>query len=111
MRRNRVQFQAGLSLGAFLQRRGSELQCAEATYKARWPGGSGCRFCGFRSHCRLRTRKLYQCNTCKHRVCLIAGTRLPLATRFLAIHLLTQSKQRISSLKLVRQPGVGQSTD
>ena len=115
MQRNRVQFQKGLSLGAFLQRYGSEPQCAEAIFKARWPRGYRCRACGSRSHCRLRTRKLFQCNTCKHQVSLTAGTlfastRLPLTTWFLAIHLLTQSKHGISSLELARQLGVSQNT-
>ena len=43
MQRNRVQFQKGLSLGTFLQRYGSEPQCAEAIHKARWPRGYRCR--------------------------------------------------------------------
>ena len=85
MQRNRVQFQKGLSLGAFLQRCRSEPQCAEAIYKARWPRDYRCRACGYRSHCRLRTRKLFQCNTCKHQDSLTSGTlfantRLPLTT-------------------------------
>ncbi len=49
MQRNRVQFQKGLSLGAFLQRYGSEPQCAEAIHKARWPQGYRCRACSSRS--------------------------------------------------------------
>ena len=115
MQCNRVQFQKGLSLGTFLQRYGSEPQCAAAIHKARWPRGYRCRACGSRSHCRLRTRKLFQCNTCKHQVSLTAGTlfastRLPLTTWFLAIHLVTQSKHGISSLELARQLGVSQNT-
>ena len=82
---------------------------------ARWPQGYLCRACASRSHCRLRTCKLFQCNTCKHQVSLTAGTlfastRLPLAAWFLAIHLVTQSKHGISTLELASQLGVSQNT-
>ena len=115
MKRNQVQFQKGLSLTAFLQRYGCEQMCAQAILQARWPNGFVCPACSSRSHCRLRTRKLFQCNTCKHQVSLTAGTlfastRLPLTVWFLAIYLLTQSKHGISTLELARQLGVSQNT-
>ena len=115
MKRNQVQFQKGLSLTAFLLRYGCEQQCAQTILHARWPKGFVCPACGSRSHCWLRTRKLFQCNTCKHQVSLTAGTlfastRLPLTVWFLAIYLLTQSKHGISTLELARQLGVSQNT-
>ena len=105
MRRNPVQFQKGLSLRRFLERYGSEEQCAEALFQARWPKGFSCPACGGRRHCRLRTRKVFQCNACKHYVSLTAGTlfaatKLPLTVWFLAIHLLTPVKHGLPSLEL-----------
>ena len=96
-KRNRVQFQKGLSLRRFLERYGSEEQCAEALFQARWPKVFAC---GGRQHGRLHTRKVFQCNACKHQVSLtagtlFAGTQLPLTVWFLAIHLLIQAKHGV----------------
>lgn len=54
-------------------------------------------------HCQLRGRPVLQCNRCKHQASLTAGTlfartHLPLRTWFLAIYLLTQHKNGISTL-------------
>ncbi|WP_196766273.1 transposase, partial [Xanthomonas graminis] len=43
---NRIQFQKGLSIPAFLSRYGSEAQCVEALVQARWPNGFVCPQCG-----------------------------------------------------------------
>ncbi len=110
-----MQFQKGLSLGKFLQRYGSERQCQQAVFKARWPDGFRCPECGSRRHCRSRSRKLWQCHACHRRSSLVAGTifaatKLPLTVRLLALHLLTQGKHGVSSLELARQPGVSRNT-
>ncbi len=115
MKRNRVQFQKGLSLGKFLQRYGSEGPCEQAVFKARWPDGFRCPECGSRRHCRIRSRKLWQCHACHRRTSLVAGTifaatQLPLTVRCLALHLLTQGQHGVASLELARQPGVSRNT-
>ena len=46
MAKNRVQFQAGLSLPAFLSRFGTEEQCRDAVMQWRWPSGFRCPGCG-----------------------------------------------------------------
>ena len=43
---NRIQFQPGMSLAEFLNRFGTEAQCAEAIRQARWPEGFRCPRCG-----------------------------------------------------------------
>ena len=63
----------------------------------------------------LPQRKLWQCIRCKQQVSLTAGTlfdntKLPLTTWFLAIYLLSQSKNGISALDLKRQLGVSYNT-
>lgn len=115
MAKNMVQFQAGLSLPAFLERYGSEDQCRAALIRQRWPQGFQCPDCGHMGHCQLKRRDVLQCNRCKHQVSptsgtLFADTKLPLRIWFLAIYLLTQHKNGISALSLRRQLGVSYNT-
>ena len=115
MAKNKVQFQAGMSLTMFLERYGTEAQCRAAVAHARWPDGFVCSECGHTGHCQLNRRAVYQCNRCKHQVSLtsgtlFAGTHLPLRTWFLAIYLLVQHKTGLSALSLHRQLGVSYNT-
>ena len=95
MPKNRVRFQKGLSLARFLQDYGTEPQCEQALFHARWPDGLSCTRCGSARFCRLSTRRTtFQCNRCKRQISLLAGTlfqatKLPLTTWFLAMYLLT----------------------
>jgi transposase-like protein len=109
------QFQKGLSMAEFQRRYGTEAKCAEALFASRWPKGFVCPECGGREHCVLPRRGLYQCNACHAQTSLTAGTifhgtRLPLTTWFLAMHLLTQGKHSHSALELMRQIGVSYKT-
>ncbi|WP_018936636.1 IS1595 family transposase [Thioalkalivibrio sp. ALJ24] len=116
MAQNRIQFQQGLSLPAFLARYGTEAQCESALEEARWPDGFRCPRCGGGAHCVLhRPRKWFQCQVCRHQASLTAGTvmqgtKLPLTTWFLAIYLIGQDKTGLSALELKRQPGVSYPT-
>jgi len=114
---NRVQMQPGLSMPEFLKRYGTEAQCAAAVMAMRWPAGYRCPACGDDRHATVRVghRQLWQCHRCRHQTSLIAGTifeatKLPLTTWFLAIYLVTQSKNAISALSLKRQLGVSYPT-
>lgn len=115
---NQIQFQAGLSLREFHERYGNEEQCEAALAGARWPKGWRCAHCdGTRS---FRTqngngRPLWECFLCGYQSSSIVGTvfehtKLPLSTWFLAIYLVTQSKNAISALELMRQLGVSYKT-
>jgi hypothetical protein len=103
-------------LATFLKHFGTEEQCAERLFRWRWPRGFVCPACGHRHGCvRRRTRKLLQCQHCRHQTSLSAGTvfahsKLPLTTWFLAMYLLTQRKNGISALELKRHPGVSYPT-
>ncbi len=115
MKKNPVQFQKGFSLADFMDHYGTEAQCADALFKARWPSGFLCPACGGGRHSVVKTRNLYQCSHCHHQTSLIAGTlfeqtKLPLTTWFLAIHLITQAKTGLSALALMRQIGVSYNT-
>lgn len=114
---NRVQMQAGLSMPEFLKRYGTQAQCEAAVMEMRWPEGYRCPACGDDRHATVRVghRHLWQCHRCRHQTSLIAGTifeatKLPLTTWFLAIYLVTQSKNAISALSLKRQLGVSYPT-
>jgi transposase-like protein len=105
----------GLSEAAFRERFGTEEACREALFQMRWGEGLTCPACGGSNFCRLRTRKVFQCNRCKKQLSLTAGTvfqdsKLPLTTWFAAIYQLTQAKGGISSIELARRLGVRQPT-
>src|SRR4051795_6694075 len=105
----------GLSEAAFRERFGTEAACREALFAMRWREGLTCPACGGRGFCRLRTRKVFQCNRCKRQLSLTAGTvfqdtKLPLVTWFAAIYHLAQGENGISSVELGRRLGVKQAT-
>ena len=113
MAMNRVQFQPGLSMPEFMAQYGTDEQCEDALCASRWPGGFVCMLCGGSSHSSFRRegRLYFQCSACRHQHSVISGTifestKLPLRRWFLAMHFLTQSKNNISALELMRHLGV-----
>ncbi|MDP1933307.1 MAG: transposase, partial [Nitrosomonas sp.] len=55
MAMNRIQFQAGLSLPAFLAQFGTDEQCADALEASRWPQGFNCPGCGTANYYLLKS--------------------------------------------------------
>jgi transposase-like protein len=117
MAMNRVQFQPGLSLPAFLRQFGTEEQCEAALERLRWPQGFRCPHCGDIRHCVLRVgaRKVFQCGACHKQTSLIAGTvfqgsKLALTVWYLAIYCVSQAKTGLSALALKRLVGVSYPT-
>lgn len=113
MKMNRVQFQAGLSMPEFFERYGCEQKCRQALAAARWPNGFVCPACGGAARTSYERGGLayWQCGSCQHQTSLISGTifeasKLPLSRWFLAMQLLSQSKNNVSALELRRQLGV-----
>lgn len=110
---NRVQFQPGLSMPEFLGRYGTEQQCEAALEASRWPSGWRCPQCAATGYSRFvrDSRSYWQCTLCRHQCTVTSGTifeatKLPLSRWFLAMHLLTQSKNNVSALELKRHLGV-----
>lgn len=107
---NPIQMQHGLSLPDFLAHYGTEAQCEEALKHARWPHGFHCPKCGggtAREFTRGKTR-YWECPACGHQTSLTSGTmmqqsQLPLTKWFLAVYLLTQSKNNVAALALRRE--------
>ena len=113
MTMNRVQFQAGLSMTEFMDRYGSVEQCEAALIASRWPSGFACPACGggHSSSFRRQGRLYFQCAACRHQCSVTSGTifgatKLPLTRWFLAMHLLTQSKNNVAALELMRHLAV-----
>ena len=113
MKMNRIQFQPGLSMPQFYERYGTEAKCRAVLDAARWPSGFVCPACGGSARTRFERAVLpyWQCGACQHQCSLISGTifessKLPLTRWFLAMQLLTQSKNNVSALELMRQLGV-----
>ena len=118
MPQSRVQYQEGFSLSDFIQAFGTEEKCLAALENARWPNGFHCPQCGAAESFGVihdGRRKRYQCKSCRHQTTATAGTifdstKLPLATWFQAIYLITHAKNGISAMELRRQLGVSYPT-
>jgi hypothetical protein len=111
MSKNRVQFQRSISLVDFMARYGSEQQCQQALFAWRWPKGFVCPRCGDGAYWVLDTRRLLQCQGCRHQSSvtsdtIFAGSKLALRVWFMAMFLLTQAKNGLSALELSRQLGI-----
>jgi transposase-like protein len=110
---NEVQFQRGLSMADFIAQYGTEEKCRAAVAASRWPHGFSCPRCRCERHCVFyrQSRQYFQCYRCDYQTSLVAGTifqstRLPLTKWFLAMHLISQSKNRVAALELMRHLGI-----
>jgi len=115
MPRSKIQFQKGLSEVAFQEQYGTEAQCRAALETMRWPEGFVCPACGGSKSHRLDRRALYQCSNCHTQTSLTAGTifehtKLPLSVWFRGMYHLTQSKNGVSAMELMRRLGVSYNT-
>jgi transposase-like protein len=112
MAMNKIQFQTGLSMRDFQRQYGTDEQCEAALFASRWPNGWVCPRCQCaRYSCTHNGRRLWECLECGYQCSSIVGTvfertKLPLSIWFLAIYLMTQSKNAVSALELKRQLGV-----
>jgi ribosomal protein L37AE/L43A len=110
---NKLQFQPGLSMPEFLELYGTEAKREAALEAARWPDGFRCPRCEgtARTSYRRGHSRYWHCGRCDHQCSLTSGTifdntKLPLTTWFMAMQLLSQSKNNVSALELRRLPGV-----
>ena len=99
-------------LPSFLARFGSDKQCREYLFTARWPQGFLCARCGHASAYAHKRRLIDECASCGKQHSLLAGTifeqtKTGLARWFLAIFLVTSSKRGLSAAELKRQMGFG----
>ena len=113
MRMNRIQFQPGLSMPEFFERHGTERSARRRCRRHAGRLGFVCPKCGGAARSRFVRGGLpyWQCGACPHQTSLISRTvfeasKLPLCRWFVAMNLLTQSKNNVSALELKRQLGV-----
>ena len=97
---------------SFMARFGSDEQCRDYLFEARWPEGFRCEACGHDDAYALRTKIAYECVACRKQHSLLAGTmfeqtKTGLSRWFLAIYLVTSSKRGLSAMELKRQLGFG----
>jgi hypothetical protein len=95
---------------SFMARFGTDQQCREYLFTARWPEGFRCLACGHDDAYALKTKLVYECVACGKQHSLLAGTifeqtKTGLSRWFLAIYLVTSSKRGISAMELKRQMG------
>ena len=114
---NKVQLQAGLSMLEFFDLYGTQAQCEEVVRAWRWPQGFVCPSCAATQCCEFRrgSRLYFQCGACRYQCSLISGTifdstKLPLPKWFVAMHMMTQAKNNVSALELMRHLGVSWPT-
>lgn len=93
----------------------TDAKCRELLERLRWPAGVACLRCGSLSVSDLDSRKQYDCNDCRYRFSVTAGTimhdsHLPLRKWFIAIYLMCESKKGISANQLKRTIGVAYKT-
>lgn len=109
MSMSRVQFRKGLSMAVFMERYGTEAKCHSALITWCWPQGFPSPCCGDGRHSTFvrEEQQHWQCHRCRRQTTVTAGTtfettKLPLTRWFLAMHLMTQAKNNVSALELMR---------
>lgn len=105
----------GLSLVELTDRFADEDECREFLAELRWPEGVECPECQSKSVSFLRKRNQYDCNDCRRRFSVKAGTifndsKLPLRKWFLAVFIMCESKKGVSANQLKRMLGVTYKT-
>jgi transposase-like protein len=99
-------------LPSFMERFGTDEQCRAYLFQARWPDGFRCSGCGHDRAWAHKARLIDECAACGKQHSLLAGTifeqtKTGLSRWFLAIYLVTASKDGISAMELKRQMGFG----
>lgn len=113
MAENSIQYQRGLPMQEFFETYGTQEQCEAAVRQWRWPEGFICPRCAQSWHSEFRRsgRLYFQCCGCRYQCSLVSGTifestKLALPKWFVAMHLITQAKNNVSALELMRHVGV-----
>src|SRR3954462_9270338 len=99
-------------LPSFQARFGTDEQCRDYLFEARWPEGFCCTGCGHVDAYRHKKRLIDECVACGKQHSLLAGTifeqtKTGLSRWFLAVYLVTSSKGGIAATELERRPGLG----
>ena len=104
-----------MTLVDLVDRYGDEDACHEYLAELRWPTGVTCPACGSKSVSYLKKRRQHDCNACRKRFSVRAGTifqdsKLELRKWFMALYIICQSKKSVSANQLKRMLGVSYKT-
>ncbi len=104
-----------INLVELVDRFHDEDRCRRYLEGLRWPGGLECPRCGGKTISRITTRHQLDCDSCRYRFSVTAGTifhdsHLPLWKWFLAVYLIVESKKGISANQVKRTIGVSYKT-
>ena len=102
-------------LSKLIEKFGSEDKCHAYLEALRWPDGVRCPKCDSEKISRIRTRRQFDCDSCRYQFSVRVGTlfhdsKLPLWKWFLAVYLMGESKKGISANQLKRTLGVTYKT-
>ncbi len=104
-----------INLVELIDRFHDEDRCRRYLEGLRWPDGLECPRCGGKTISRITTRHQLDCDSCRYRFSVTAGTifhnsHLPLWKWFLAVYLIVESKKGISANQVKRTIGVSYKT-
>ena len=104
-----------INLISLIDRFQDENDCRRYLEGLRWPDGLECPRCGGKTISRIKTRHQLDCDSCRYRFSVTAGTifhdsHLPLWKWFVAVYLIVESKKGISANQLKRSLGVTYKT-
>ena len=104
-----------MNLVELIDRFHDEDKCRSYLEGLRWPDGLECPRCGGMVISRIHKRNQLDCDSCRYRFSVTAGTifhdsHLPLWKWFLAVYLIVESKKGISANQLKRTLGVSYKT-
>ncbi|MEA3186779.1 MAG: hypothetical protein QOD99_609 [Chthoniobacter sp.] len=108
-------FKAEMNLCKLIEQLGSEEKCRARLIELRWPTGVCCPRCESKSVSTIEDRAQYDCNACRYQFSVMSGTifhdtHLSLSKWFLAIYLITESKNGISALQMKRTLDIAYQT-
>ncbi len=104
-----------INLVELIERFHDEDRCRKYLEGLRWPDGLTCPRCGGETISHIKTRRQLDCDSCRYRFSVTAGTifhdsHLPLWKWFLAVYLIIESKKGISANQLKRTIKVSYKT-
>ncbi len=113
MTKNKVKQE--INLISLVEKYSNEDACHTYLEELRWPDGIACPRCGSKSISRVQKYHALDCNSCRCRFSVTAGTifqdtHLPLWKWFNAIYLMIESKKGISANQMKRTLGVSYKT-
>ena len=104
-----------MDLAKLFERFHGEDKCRECLENLRWPDGVECPRCQSKSVSHMYKRGQFDCNSCRYKFSVKAGTifhdsHLPLWKWFATIFMMAESKKGISANQVKRMMGVSYKT-